>query len=285
LLGTALPLALLLAMPVAASAVTDNRATANLNRQRVSNGIPAVQLKPRLSDGCRKHNRYMDLNHELTHFESSGRPGYTAAGAEAGKASILAFGTPPWVTPGRNPWETAPIHLTQLLDPTMKVFGYDEFEHYACGYTLAFPRRATPPRLRAYTYPGPGTVIYRGERAVELPKTPGQLAGLPAGKLTGPYIYLLLDGPDRGDIDIVQVVEATLKTAAGRRVAIKSVGSAHQNLGGGYGEFRLYVPPSAFIIPVNALAPNGRYTVHVILRAGGLRIERNWGFRTSSRIG
>lgn len=180
------------------AAVSSKHAINQLNKQRVRNGLPGgIKSRGRLARGCRKHNAYMRRNGVLTHYERRGLPGYSMAGSRAGRSSVIAVGTDPWRRPGSNPWETAPIHLAQLLAPSLAVSGYSEWGGYACAQTLADPRRPAPAKTRVYTYPGPGARIYRAERAFELPYTPGQLIGVGKGAVTGPYLLVMVDGSDR----------------------------------------------------------------------------------------
>lgn len=176
-----------------AQAVSSAEAIRQLNQQRIANGIPGVHSVGALARGCAKHNAYMALNGTLTHFEKHGKPGFTPAGNRAGRSSVLSYGSPPWSGRLRNPWEAAPIHLAQLLPPSLAVSGYAEARRYACAQTLAEPRRPEPAANLVYTYPGPGAGIYPALQAAELPYTPGELIGV-TGR-TGPYLYVMVDGP------------------------------------------------------------------------------------------
>ena len=126
---------LLLTAAQAAHAATAERAIALLNAQRAANGLPAgIVEDPTLTADCAAHDRYMALNHVLTHFEQPGDPGYSDGGAYAGRNSVLARGAN-WSE--SNPYETAPLHLDQLLAPRLRALGSADLDGYSC--TTTFP--------------------------------------------------------------------------------------------------------------------------------------------------
>src|SRR5215210_8624250 len=117
-LGTALAFA---AAAPAVADVTAAEAIAALNAQREANGIPGGILEnPSWSAGCDRHVTYMQRNDVLEHSEDSSLPGASPEGEEAGMSSVLSQGDS-WAD--GNPWETAPIHLHQLLCPRLSVSG------------------------------------------------------------------------------------------------------------------------------------------------------------------
>ncbi len=272
-----------LALPAAAGAVSAATAIGHLNQQRRANGIPAgIAVKGRLSRACRKHNHWMAIHHVLAHFENKGTRGYSRAGDLAGQHSVLGYAIPPihWSSVHANPWESAPVHLSQLLDPLLEVSGYNESESFECAQTLATPRRVGPTDPRLYTYPGPGSVIYRGERAAESPFTPGQLVGIPQGQLTGPYIYLLISarsyaGPQYPSREAAHIVSGSLRQVGGGSVPLAIVDTAKPVL-------QPYVPPGGYMIPRHALKAGKRYEAKVKIRFRGEILRRTWRFRANS---
>jgi hypothetical protein len=262
-----------LLLPASAAAVTPELAIANLNAQRAASGIPAgIVADPALSAGCVAHDSYMNQNHVLTHSEDPANPGYTPEGAQAGRTSVLASGVGPWTTPKTNPWESAPIHLSQLLDPSLAVSGYDSSFGYSCATTLAEPRRAEPANPVLFSYPGPGVQIYRSERAAESPFTPGDLIGLPQPRVTGPYIYLFADGVDPFATPKTRITAASLKRLGKkkRRVKVKTIDSTNADLG-------LFLPPGGIVIPVKPLR-KGKYRAEVTVVARGRTLKKSWKF-------
>jgi hypothetical protein len=272
----ALPLAIaaLLALGAgSAQAVSSAVAIKALNKQRIANGIPGgVRSVGSLARGCAKHNAYMERNGGvLTHFETKGRPGYSAAGEKAGRSSVLSYGGPAWRSVRSNPWETAPIHLAQLLAPSLAVSGYSEASGFGCAQTLASPRRPEPSATTVYTYPGDGASIYPSERAAEGPYTPGELIGIRG--VTGPYLYVMADGPDRYGLLAAQITNASLATAGGEPVPVATVDGTNPKLRG-------YIPPGGFVIPTTPLKRGATYNAAVTLTVGAEQVEHSWSFRT-----
>src|SRR5262245_14276365 len=72
---------------------------ADLHAWRAEAGeAPVVSFNPVWNEGCRLHNQYMALNRSgsppslSVHIEEPGKPGYTLAGDEAGRHSVLVPG-------------------------------------------------------------------------------------------------------------------------------------------------------------------------------------------------
>jgi hypothetical protein len=134
--------------------VADPGATlARVNALRQSFGAPPVRLVRAWSDGCARHIAYTRRN-AFGHAEVPGLPGYSAAGARAGAASVL-FSPPaePFAT-RLGAWADEPYHQAEVLNPRLERTGFS----LGCMSTargLARPRQAGgPPRLLAW--PGPG---------------------------------------------------------------------------------------------------------------------------------
>jgi hypothetical protein len=246
--------------PSGAAAATAAQAIANLNAQRTTNGIPAgITETPSASADCAEHNNYERMNGGvLTHTETMSAPGYTTGGAEAGSTSVLA-GDSNWNT--ANPWESAPIHLSQLLDPYLQSMGVDDSNGFVCATTLPPEAgfRIGPAQPTAYSYPGNGQKNWpTQEKAFEAPFTPGDLVGLPQPRVTGPYLFFLFAGPWGGFSATVTLSSASLTGPSGP-VAIKtadggtSTGSGGLNLGA-------YIGSTAMVIPVSPLAAGATYT-------------------------
>jgi hypothetical protein len=266
-----------LAVAAPAGAVTAGTAIANLNTQRGASGIPAgIANDASLSSGCAAHNDYMHMNNDtLGPDELPGRPGFTTAGDDAGNRAVLALGALPWTTVNDNPWETAPIHLSQLLDPSLLVSGYNESFRFSCAVALGGARRAEPASPRLYTYPGPGAHIYTAERALEGPFTPGELVGIKAGTTTGAYIFVFVDGviplgPIKPDI-----LHASLrqKKAGAKPVKLKVIDSTNAQISP-------YIPPGGILIPVKPLK-RGKYKAKVAVQVGGTPLVKRWRFNAS----
>jgi hypothetical protein len=281
----ALAMAVAAAVPATAreraADVTGPQIVSYLNAQRAANGIPAgVAEDPSRSAGCADHDRYGAANAVLEHREDPAKPGYTEAGNATAGVSVLYRGST-W-TADANPFETAPIHLHQLLSPYLDRVGAFETGGYGCATTLASTARPPEAVDTLFVYPGDGT---RGWRTSEIdqegPYTPGQTVGIAAGTRTGPTLYVLTSGPGLRWATPAQVVSASLRGPAGP-VELVTFDRSSPLVG-------QYLPSGAQLLPKAPLAPATMYTASVALRvtpdAGGPRdIARTWSFTTTSDV-
>jgi len=254
-----------------AGAYAKNAAEAieGLNRQREASGIPAgITDRPEWNEACAAHLNWMALNlpasNSNPHDEIPGTPGYTEAGAWAGlNADLLGqLGLPSEGSGWYDGYEEAPYHLFPLLAPSLTEIGYVPNCVVVHGGTLR-PEPATPQIL---TYPGNHTdFVLAWEKAEEWPDTPASRAGLPEGKITGPYILVYTWGAGLG-----QITSATLSGPDGPV------------------EVRIVSEPGAggFLIPPAPLTVGATYTTTVTyapasLEAGGSGsppITHEWSF-------
>jgi hypothetical protein len=238
-----------------------------LSAQREAHGIPGGLIEvPEWSEGCRKHMLWVQQN-GLEHDEEPGTPGYTPEGDDAGNSSVLSSG--PWEFGGENPWEHAPIHLMQLLGPSLARTGYAN----GCMYTWPGYDRPNPATPQLLTYPGNGTTGWRyEERAFEGPYTPGERVGLATGALTGPYLYVLAWGVGPG-----RITAATLTGPEGR-VDVKIADNETDGLRG-------YMPAGGTIIPTEPLNLATRYEAAAVFQPtdppGSAALSVRWTFETS----
>jgi hypothetical protein len=243
-----------------------------LNAQRAAHGIPAgIRHVPDWSRKCLLHNTWMQRNNRIQHPEEPGTPGYSVDGNWAGTNSVLASGTD-WAD--GNPWETAPIHLIQMLGPGLARMGASEAKGYDCATTWPGYERVGAKDV-VYTYPGDGTVGWRpSEIARESPFTPGEKIGIPEGTRTGPYLYILPDGPwtKRGTI---AVTAAKLTGPGGAAHRVRVIDKRNPDVGP-------FMPAgSAMLIPVRPLQGGARYTATVTLRGEGGTQVKTWSFTTA----
>jgi hypothetical protein len=190
---------------------------AALNQQRLANGIPAVRNDPAMAAGCAAYNRYV-LRNGLSvadqHFEVPGKPGYTAAGDHAARTSVLAVSIgasypgslgrklPPlfsFAWAHGNPWDSAPFHLFQMMNPALAVSGADErtgrlrdrqWVRLECLNTFGGPFRSPPATLHIYLYPH----ARAGVPAVQVNEEGETVLGTPAGASGGPLIFAYFFG-------------------------------------------------------------------------------------------
>lgn len=253
-LAAVLPTAL--APDSAHAAVSGPDIVSYLNAQRAAQAVPAGIIEdPGLSDGCAKHNIYGFLNGIVSHAEDASRPGYTPEGDQAARTSVLYAGGGPW-SATHNPFENSPIHLHQLLAPRIDRIGASENKGYGCATTLASHSTAAPPSDTTYTYPGDDATGWPpAQVAAENPYTPGERVGIAAGTRTGPYLYVMFDGPDLTPGDSATATRASLTTPDGP-IAVAVVDNHTSGLQG-------YLPTGLQVIPREPLRANTRYTASV----------------------
>jgi hypothetical protein len=243
----------------AAHGVTASQAIRWLNAQRADNGIPPGITDDReWNEGCRLHIAWWAKNPhaENPHIETPGTPGYTTLGAFAGAHAVLAEGIDwarseqfPWGA--ADPWESAPIHLMQLLAPELSVTGFAP----VCMITWSGYERTPPAEPELLTYPGAGTSFAApSENAEEWPFTPADFVGLKQGGTTGPYLYVLGWGTGTG-----RITDASLTGPKGN-VPLKTVDDFTTGKDGDLGS---YLPPGGMLIPAKPLKPGAKYTSSV----------------------
>lgn len=274
LIGLALA-AVVLAASAAAS--TPQSIVASLNHQRVENGIPGgIVLNRAWTVGCEHHIRYEELNGiPWTHVETPGKPGFTKDGQLAGIDGDQQSGLGSF--DGGNPFENLPLHLANLLAPTLHEIGAFESGGRTCIVVAGgLARQFKVDQL--FSYPGPGRAGVPSSQRVhgEWPASPGDVVGLPQGTTTGPTIYVYAEGP-------WVFAEAPLEIGSahvigpGGPVAIRVVDPRkHAKIGP-------YTPPGCFfLIPVSPLRSGSTYRVDVTIRSKhGTTLSKHWQFRTA----
>lgn len=252
--------------------VTGAQAVELLNAQRAAAGLPSdIVERPDWSAACAQHNHYQYMTGTFGHSEDPASPYYTAEGDWAAGNSVLSRGGPSWSE--ENPWETAPIHLFQVLAPSLAQMGASESYGMACATTWPGYSRPHSPELVTYSYPGDGaTGVPYAEQANESPFVPGDFVGLPGGTTTGPYLLVYLDGPI-SEIDSASVSATSLMGPEGP-VDLRVVDSTHPQVGP-------YMPKAgAFVIPIHALRPLTTYQAKVEFNAGSSSPVRSFSFTT-----
>jgi hypothetical protein len=221
-----------------------------LNAQRAANGIPAgVTENPVWNVACQLHNAYEHRYNELSHSETEGKPGFSSAGNLIAQTSVLAQGI--FWGPG-NPYENAPFHLFDLLNPRISSTGAADSEGFGCVEIELGTMRPAPAAVTAYSYPGNHRRnVPVSQRAEEMPETPGQAVGL-GKKPTGPNLFVYFDGPWTNGSRAL-VASATLSSSRGS-VALRWIDNSSSNL----------LPPTgAILVPVSRLQPGTTYRVSV----------------------
>jgi hypothetical protein len=244
----------LLAIPAVALGLNDSSPKsiiAALSRERASYGLPPVHERPALSAGCAAYDRYLIRNGrqylllDSGHFETPGRPGYTRAGDQAARTSVLAFGsTLAWSQ--ADPWDSAAFHIFQLLNPAIAVSGADERPmNLGAGYgtvnleclrTFVGPFRRGPSTMRTYFAPAGGqpvpAFVVNGENQT--------IFGTAPGRMGPPLLFVYFLGRTARHVT-VRAIHASL---AGKPLRV--VGSF---VGGASGPAGASRPPALFASP------------------------------------
>lgn len=266
-LAALLILAAILLAPVA-QAGTPEQDLGWLNAKRAANGLPGdVTLNPDWSAKCARHIAYMRATDTVTHAEDPASPHYSDDGNWAGTHAVLASSVS-WNSAAFI-WETAPLHMAQLLSPQLAQVGIADDGQFVCVTTWPGYLRPLPPTTTILTYPGNGASIYPSEVASEWPLTPGQALGLPTP--TGPHLYVYEFGPAAQSGEPVTIANATL-TGADGPVAVRWVDTANPTVGQYLGQ------ASGIVIPVDPLQADSAYLATVTFTNGA---EYAWGFSTA----
>jgi hypothetical protein len=242
-------------VPSGTAAAREQEELSWLNAQRAQWGIPAgLTTVPLWSQACAAHDAYGAANHVLEHPEDPGKPGHSVGGQWAGEHSILAGGGG-W-SQGSNPWNDAPIHLNQLMTPSLSAVGIDDnHQGYQCVTTWPGMLRSEPAGT-IHTYPGDGTVgIPPAEMASESPTTPNKELGIP--DLAGRQLFVYEAGTENFNQGLgqINVLSASLTGPSGP-VPVK-VADDESSIGG--------FLTGAIIVPVQPLAAYTTYRATVTL--------------------
>ena len=139
----------------AASVPAPDVGVAQLNALRAGVGLSPVTYDDTLSRGCKKHATYHRLNPtQRLHSEDPALAGYTKAGDNAARSSVLVYGADPDAVFGA--WESAPYHRMALLDPRLVASGYWSEFGISCMNAVVVDQALRTPVLTAYTYPASG---------------------------------------------------------------------------------------------------------------------------------
>ncbi len=183
------------------------------------------------------------------HEELEGKAGYCAQGNLIARTSVLAQGISWGAT---DPYDNAPFHLFDLLNPRISSTGAADFAGFGCVEIELGTLRAAPAQAVTYTYPGDhARNVPPSQAAKELPMTPAQTLGL-AAKATGPNLFVYFDGPWSNGAR-AQISSATLSSAHGS-VALRWLDNDTSNL---------LAPTGAILVPVRPLRPKTAYKVSV----------------------
>lgn len=287
------------AAPAAFASPSPDQAIAELNTWRGELGESAVSTAPVApwNTGCQHHDNYEHVNgNTLTHVESSGNPGYTSDGAEAGPDSVLALSAGPSpppdaaLLPGPT-WDAAVFHRAALLQPRLAQVGFDSSDFADGGANWSFDclwlqnQPGDPPGPQAVDdgrtaadlslYPSPANGAYNVPTSFpagsESPD-PATESGVPGGAKLGWLINVEINGPwssgGSGFVVAAHGVTATLApdgTANFVPLVVSQCGPSGCGDSGGT-TLGIYFQGGFGIFPTQPLAPD---TVYRVVLTGG----------------
>jgi hypothetical protein len=255
-------------------ASSSKRIQALFNAQRARAGLAPVKYDAAIAHGCAKHLRYLRLNHTIGHGEKRGRPGYTRAGAKAGRIAVLSFNPQRW-SAARSPWEGAPAHLGLMFTPRLVRAGGADNGNYHC---LALTRYVEPTREGVYSWPSDGArgVPFRENTAYEIPDHPGAIVGLKG--VIGPSLLVFSSGLLAGDGGQPSIRGVRL-TGPGGAVKVRVV-----QYGSKRGSHKWVESETGVIMPVKPLKPGRRYRASLEWHSRDGRVApQKFSFRTRGR--
>jgi hypothetical protein len=177
------------AEPIPSTTPQETDWLADVNAYREMSGLAPVGETPALSSAAASHSCYMLLN-EMTHEQIPGRPGHTAAGAEAGERSNVAVHSSTGVADRVfvDLWMSGPFHAIPILHPGLSTVGFGRCEdssapRWRTGASLdvmTHRRPAVAAPRRPIFFPGDGSTTYLRQFIAETPD-PRSFCGWPTG--------------------------------------------------------------------------------------------------------
>lgn len=180
-------------LPGSASAVTDEQVHAHVNEVRSRMGLLPLTFDPRLSDGCRKHGRYLEQNPgaftDHPHQERTNLPGYSPEGAEAAGGSGLSARELAYENDSTFGY-AAPWHNMIVFNPFKTHLHRGTAAGYDCIGSSGEPSEEVyGPRLFVWPPSGTNSVPYEVQHS-EAPYSPSRFLGLPETATVGPSLYI-----------------------------------------------------------------------------------------------
>lgn len=121
-----------------------------LNESRAKLGFGPVVIDPALSDACYEHALYC-AEHGLTHYQDPAKTYATAAGALAGKNSVIA--TASTMRLGYEMWLTSFFHRIYMLNPALTTVGMGAAKGASC---MDVQTTYRPSEFEPYAWPPAG---------------------------------------------------------------------------------------------------------------------------------
>ena len=257
------------------------------NQFRTQSGLPQLSENSAWSIGAAAHSVYM-MNNQLTvHAQDPNKPGYSAAGNEAGVNGNIAVSgwegaSDLWPI---DYWMSAPFHAVPMLNPLLTQTGYGTFRDASNSFKMtatidvSSQRDLTlPPGLTfPITYPRDGGEIW--VLSYSLPEFPNPLTACSGlQKPVGAPIILQI-----GDGSLVpSVTQTALTTSSGTRLTHCVIDETRYVNSNAYqqqqGRTILDKQDAIVLIPAQPLAVGETYTASVTVN--GETIE--WSFTAVS---
>ena len=123
-------------LPAAASSGWLDR----FNAWRASSYLPALTENSTWSQGDYNHALYMVKNDQVTHYEVSTLPYYTAAGDTAARNSNIEVSSTTSFTDEQSIdwWMAAPFHALGMMDPRLTSTGFGSYREVKSGWDAGF---------------------------------------------------------------------------------------------------------------------------------------------------
>jgi uncharacterized protein YkwD len=161
LLGTVVFTAGSTAMPAAAAS---SGWLDRLNAWRASVNLPALAENTSWSQGDYNHSLYMVKNDQVTHYELSTLPYYTASGDAAAKSGNIQVSSSTSMSDESaiDWWMAAPFHALGMMDPRLSSTGFGSYRQSKTGWDAGF----TLDTLRGNSFSGGAyPVFFPGDRS------------------------------------------------------------------------------------------------------------------------
>jgi hypothetical protein len=177
----------------------------------------------------------------------------------------------------------APWHYLQIMDPRLAEIGYAENQRFSCMTTWPGFTRPGPAQVTLYGIPADGrTAPWWESSAGESPYNPLDTLGLPHDTLSGPIMYVYVDGPWATYQDVKSHIASATLTGPDGPVQVLTVDSTTVNPS---------APPimstdTGLVIPRFPLRPNSTYTASVTLAVDAAEnsgsYTKTWTFKTAA---
>ena len=281
LLAASLALALLPALPFRAlhlepatpAASTTPEWLARLNAWRASAGQSALTENTLWDQGDYNHSLYMVKNDQVTHYEISTLPYYTAAGDTAARNGNIEVNSTTAFTDDQaiDWWMAAPFHAMGMMDPRLTSTGFGSYREVKSGWQAGF----TLDTLRGNSFTGGSYPVFFPGNGANVPLSsysgnefPDPLQACPGYSApTGLPAFVEVGG------NVATTVTAHSFTANGIAMPNCVIDSNSPSVGS-----NLTSRGGVIVIPQQPLVPGVKYVVSLVVNGVGY----TWSFGVTS---